>query len=98
MCWAWNEQKLAPPLGYGNGLMVWPYRNSLHFMQDQCLSLDQDYVPNLKKLFSEYHKNITSKLPWWKNLVAPHIKLRARMWEGFEIYVGLDNSLSGLRK
>jgi flavin-dependent dehydrogenase len=96
MCWAWDEQKLAPPLGYGNGLMVWPYRNSLHFMQDQCLRLDQDYVPNLKKLFSEYHKNITSKLPWWKNLVSPHAKLRARMWEGFEIYVGLDKKLRNM--
>ncbi len=93
MCWGWDEQKIAPPLGYGNGLMVWPYRNSLHFMQDQCLRTDQKIVPNLKKLFDEYHKNITSKLPWWKNLVAPRIKLRARMWEGFEIYVGLNSTL-----
>jgi electron transfer flavoprotein-quinone oxidoreductase len=96
MCWGWDEQKLAPPLGYGNGLMVWPYRNSLHFMQDQCLRLDQDYVPNLKKNFIEFHKNITSKLPWWRNLVAPQIKLRARIWEGFEIYVGLDKSLRNM--
>ena len=93
MCWGWDEQKIAPPLGYGNGLMVWPYRNSIHFMQDQCLRTDQKIVPNLKKLFDEYHKNITSKLPWWKNLVAPRIKLRARMWEGFEIYVGLNSNL-----
>jgi hypothetical protein len=93
MCWGWDEQKIAPPLGYGNGLMVWPYRKSLHFMQDQCLRIDQTIVPNLKKLFEEYHQNITSKLPWWKNLVAPRIKLRARMWEGFEIYVGLNPKL-----
>src|SRR5450756_2588696 len=33
-CWGWDEQRVAPPLGYGNGLMVWPYRNSLHFIQD----------------------------------------------------------------
>jgi hypothetical protein len=62
-------------------------------MQDQCLRTDQKIVPNLKKLFNEYHENITSKLPWWKNLVAPRIKLRARMWEGFEIYVGLNSKL-----
>lgn len=96
MCWGWDEQRIAPPLGYGNGLMVWPYRNSLHFMQDQCLRTDQKTVPNLKKLFDEYHENITSKLPWWKNLVAPRIKLRARMWEGFEIYVGLNSKLRNM--
>ena len=93
MCWGWDEQRISPPLGYGNGLMVWPYRNSLHFMQDQCLRLDHSRVPNLKKLFDIYHDNITSKLPWWKLLVAPRIKLRARMWEGFEIYVGLIDEL-----
>ena len=95
MCWAFDEQKIAPPLGYGNGLMVWPYRNSLHFMQDQCLKIG-DHVPNLKKLFDLYHKNIISKLNWWKNQVEPYIKLRARMWEGFEIYVGLDKKLKDL--
>jgi hypothetical protein len=93
MCWGWDEEKAAPPLGYGNGLMVWPYRRSLHFMQDQCLRLDEKVVPNLRKLFNIYHQNITSNLPWWKNLVAPRITLRARMWEGFEIYVGLNKSL-----
>ncbi len=93
MCWGWDEQKIAPPLGYGNGLMVWPYRNSLHFMQDQCLRMDKKSVPNLSKVFDEYHHNITSKLSWWKNLVAPRVKLRARMWEGFEIYVGLNRNL-----
>ncbi|MFX0072732.1 MAG: NAD(P)/FAD-dependent oxidoreductase [Candidatus Hermodarchaeota archaeon] len=93
MCWGFDEQKIAPPLGYGNGLMVWPYRNSLHFMQDQCLSLGKKGVPNMKKLFDMYHKNMTSKLPWWKYEVAPKIKLRARMWEGFEIYVGLNKKL-----
>ncbi len=96
MCWGWDEQKLAPPLGYGNGLMVWPYRKSLHFMQDQCLRTDQKSVPNLKKLFDEYHVNITSTLPWWKNKVAPRAKLRARMWEGFEIYVGLNKKLRNM--
>lgn len=25
-CWGWDEQMVAPPLGYGNGLMVWPYK------------------------------------------------------------------------
>ncbi|MFX0074829.1 MAG: NAD(P)/FAD-dependent oxidoreductase [Candidatus Hermodarchaeota archaeon] len=96
MCWGWDEQKIAPPLGYGNGLMVWPYRNSLHFMQDQCLRINDSYVPNLNKLFKEYHQNITDKLSWWKNLVEPHIKLRARMWAGFEIYVGLDSKLRNM--
>ncbi|MEW6554222.1 MAG: NAD(P)/FAD-dependent oxidoreductase [Actinomycetota bacterium] len=92
-CWAWDEQKLAPPLGQGNGLMVWPYRGSIHFMQDQCLRLSSGEVPNLRKLFKEYHDNITSKLPWWRDEVAPRIKLRARTWESFEIFVGLDREL-----
>ena len=91
-CWGWDEQKIAPPLGHGNGLMVWPYRNSIHFMQDQCLSLDEGKIPNLSKLFDIYHKNITN-ISWWKNEIAPFIKLRARLWEGFEIYVGLDKEL-----
>ncbi len=93
MCWGWDEQNIAPPLGYGNGLMVWPYRRSLHFMQDQCLSINNKIVANLKEKFDEYHNNITSKLSWWKNEVAPRIKLRARMWQGFEIYVGLNKNL-----
>ena len=92
-CWGWDEQKIAPPLGHGNGLMVWPYRNSLHFMQDQCLRNENGVVYNLKKSLKEYHDNITSKLPWWRDDIAPRIKLRARMWEGFEIYVGLDKKL-----
>jgi electron transfer flavoprotein-quinone oxidoreductase len=93
MCWGWDEQKAAPPLGYGNGLMVWPYRNSLHFMQDQCLRLDNKKVPNLRKLFDIYHYNITSQLPWWRDVVKPRIDLRARMWEGFEIYIGLHKEI-----
>jgi electron transfer flavoprotein-quinone oxidoreductase len=92
-CWGWDEQKVAPPLGQGNGLMVWPYRGSIHFMQDQCLRLKDGGVPNLKKLFGEYHDNITTRLPWWRDEIAPRIKLRARMWEGFEIFVGLDSEL-----
>jgi len=96
MCWGWDEQRIAPPLGYGNGLMVWPYRNSLHFMQDQCLRLEKGKVPNLNKLFKEYHSNITQKLPWWQNLVEPRAKLRARMWDGFEIYVGLNEKLRNM--
>ncbi len=95
MCWAWDELKISPPLGYGNGLMVWPYRNSLHFMQDQCLKIGNK-VQNLKRMFDIYHQNITSNLDWWKDEVAPFIKLRARMWEGFEIYVGLDDNLRKL--
>ena len=91
-CWGWDEQKIAPPLGHGNGLMIWPYRNSIHFMQDQCLSLGEGKIPNLNKLFDIYHKNIT-KISWWKNEIAPFSKLRARLWEGFEIYVGLDKKL-----
>ncbi|MBD3256031.1 MAG: FAD-dependent oxidoreductase, partial [Candidatus Lokiarchaeota archaeon] len=93
MCWGWDEQKVAPPLGYGNGLMVWPYRESLHFMQDQCLMLKDKRVPNLKRNFETYHDNITTKLPWWRDEIAPRIKLRARLWQGFEIYVGLDEKL-----
>ncbi|MFX1281863.1 MAG: NAD(P)/FAD-dependent oxidoreductase, partial [Promethearchaeota archaeon] len=96
MCWGWDEQRIAPPLGYGNGLMVWPYRNSLHFMQDQCLRMNGGPVPNLKKAFKEYHGNITQNLPWWKDLVAPRAKLRARMWDGFEIYVGLNKKLRNM--
>ena len=92
-CWAWDEQKLAPPLGFGNGLMVWPYRKSVHFIQDQCLRMDQGSVPYLRKLFEEYHRNITTKLPWWREDIAPHVTPRARLWEGFEIYVGLDERL-----
>jgi len=92
-CWGWDEQKIAPPLGYGNGLMVWPYRNSLHFMQDQCLGKDDGPVFNLKRSFKIYHEAITSKLPWWRDDVAPRIKLRAKMWEGFEIFVGLNKTL-----
>jgi flavin-dependent dehydrogenase len=96
MCWGWDEQKIAPPLGHGNGLMVWPYRNSLHFMQDQSLSKNGSYVPNLKKLFQIYHKNITTKLSWWRDQVEAHAQLRARMWSGFEIYVGLDKKLRAM--
>ena len=94
--WGWDEQRIAPPLGHGNGLMVWPYRESLHFMQDQCLRLDEGRVVNLKKAFDEYHANVTSKLPWWADDIAPHITLRARMWEGFEIFVGLDDKLAAM--
>jgi flavin-dependent dehydrogenase len=95
-CWGWDEQRIAPPLGHGNGLMVWPYRESLHFMQDQCLRLDNRRVVNLKKAFDEYHANVTSKLPWWTDQVAPHVTLRARMWEGFEIFVGLSDELNAM--
>ena len=48
------------------------------------------------KEYKEYHNNITLKLPWWKNLVAPRVKLRARMWAGFEIYVGLNKKLRNM--
>ncbi|NVM17471.1 MAG: NAD(P)/FAD-dependent oxidoreductase [Candidatus Lokiarchaeota archaeon] len=96
MCWGWDEQRIAPPLGHGNGLMVWPYRNSLHFMQDQCLRINNSHVPNLPKLFKEYHRNITEKLAWWRDMVEPHIELRARMWAGFEIYVGLNKELRNM--
>lgn len=92
-CWGWDEQKIAPPLGHGNGLMVWPYRNSIHFMQDHCLRLDGGKIPNLRKRVKEYHDNITTKLPWWRDEVAPKSTVRARMWEGFEIFVGLDPNL-----
>ncbi|TFG25403.1 MAG: NAD(P)/FAD-dependent oxidoreductase [Promethearchaeota archaeon] len=95
MCWAWDELKISPPLGHGNGLMVWPYRDSLHFMQDQCLKIEGK-VPNLRKLFDMYHDKITTNLDWWRDEVAPFIKLRARMWEGFEIYVGLDDKLRNM--
>lgn len=91
-CWGWDEQRIAPPLGYGNGLMVWPYRESLHFMQDQCLMTDAGKSPGLSD-FEEYHRNVTERLPWWRDEVMPHARLRARMWDGFEIYVGLDPEL-----
>lgn len=95
-CWGWDEQRVAPPLGYGNGLMVWPYRESLHFIQDQCLKTDRRGSPGIKDEFDEYHDNITSKLPWWRDEVAPLIELRARMWDAFEIYVGLDEGLRAM--
>jgi flavin-dependent dehydrogenase len=95
-CWGWDEQRIAPPLGHGNGLMVWPYRESLHFMQDQCLRLDAGKVVKLKKAFDEYHSRITTRLPWWVEEVAPNARLRARMWEGFEIFVGLDDELAAM--
>ncbi|MGC9325774.1 MAG: NAD(P)/FAD-dependent oxidoreductase [Desulfomonilia bacterium] len=95
-CWGWDEQNCAPPLGHGNGLMVWPYRKSIHYMHDQCLRMDTSSVPNLKKKLAEYHRNITSKLPWWKEDVEPHASLRAHMWEGFEIFVGLNENLRSM--
>ena len=95
-CWGWDEQRCAPPLGHGNGLMVWPYRDSIHYMHDQCLRMDFSNVPNLRKMLAEYHDNITSKLPWWKEDVAPHARLRAHMWEGFEIFVGLNQELRSM--
>jgi len=91
--WGWDEQDLAPPLGYGNGLMVWPYGKSLHFMQDQCLAMDDGTVQNLKKRFETYHKNVTGKLPWWSGEVAERVELRAHTWQCFEIFVGLDDEL-----
>lgn len=95
-CWGFDEQKIAPPLGHGNGLMSWPYKNSIHWMQDQCLALDDGQVPNLRRLFDEYHENITTQLPWWRDEIAPNVRLRARMWEGFGIYVGLDDKLRNM--
>ncbi len=95
-CWGWDEQKIAPPLGHGNGMMVWPYRNSLHLMQDQCLRNDKGPVYNVKKNLNDYHEKITATLPWWRDEVAPLTKLRARMWDGFEIYVGLSDRLRNL--
>jgi len=95
-CWGFDEMKIAPPLGHGNGLMAWPYRNSIHWMQDQCLALDDGQVPNLRRLFDEYHENITTQLPWWRDEIAPSVRLRARMWEGFGIYVGLDDKLRNM--
>ena len=95
-CWGFDEMKIAPPLGHGNGLMSWPYRNSIHWMQDQCLAMNDGQVPNLRRLFDEYHENITTQLPWWRDEIAPGAKLRARMWEGFEIFVGLDDKLRNM--
>jgi flavin-dependent dehydrogenase len=95
-CWGFDEMKIAPPLGHGNGLMSWPYRNSIHWMQDQCLAMNDGQVPNLRLLFDEYHENITTQLPWWRDEIAPIAKLRARMWEGFEIFVGLDDRLRNM--
>jgi len=91
--WGWDEQDLAPPLGYGNGLMVWPYGKSLHFMQDQCLAKDDGTVQNLKKRFETYHENVTGKLLWWKDDVEDKTELRAHTWQCFEIFVGLDDEL-----
>jgi hypothetical protein len=58
--------------------------------------MDFSNVPNLRKMLAEYHDNITSKLPWWKEDVAPHARLRAHMWEGFEIFVGLNQELRSM--
>lgn len=92
-CWGWDEQKIAPPLGHGNGLMVWPYSDSLHLMQDQCLRNDDGPVYNLVGALKGYHEKITKNLPWWRDEIEPKAKLRARMWDGFEIFVGLDERL-----
>ncbi|MBN1881280.1 MAG: NAD(P)/FAD-dependent oxidoreductase [Deltaproteobacteria bacterium] len=94
--WAWDEQNMAPPLGYGNGLMVWPYGESLHFMQDQCLAMDDGTVQNLKKRFETYHKNVVEKLPWWRDDVEAKAELRAHTWQCFEIFVGLDDELRAM--
>jgi flavin-dependent dehydrogenase len=91
-CWGWDEQRIAPPLGHGNGLMVWPYRESLHFIQDQCLDGGAGKTPGLRD-FEEYHRNITEGLPWWRDEVMPRARLRARMWDTFEIYVGFSPEL-----
>ncbi|MFH2064402.1 MAG: NAD(P)/FAD-dependent oxidoreductase [Pseudomonadota bacterium] len=95
-CWGWDEQKIAPPLGHGNGLMVWPYGDSLHLMQDQCLRNDDGPVYNLAAALKGYHEKITANLPWWKNEIEPRITLRARMWDGFEIFVGLNEQLRNM--
>ena len=58
--------------------------------------MDDGRAPGLRKLFDEYHENITTQLPWWRDEVAPHIKLRARMFEGFEIFVGIDERLRNM--
>ena len=94
--WGWDEQKIAPPLGHGNGLMLFPYRESIHAMQDQCLRTDHEEVPNLKKLLEEYHENMTTRLRWWKEEVAPYVKLRARLWDGMTIFVGLNERLRNM--
>jgi len=95
-CWGWDEQRIAPPLGYGNGLMVWPYRSSIHWIQDECVALSGGEVPNLVRDFEEYHRNITTRLPWWSTEVAPRVTLRARMFDTFEIYVGIDEKLRNM--
>jgi electron transfer flavoprotein-quinone oxidoreductase len=95
-CWGWDEQKIAPPLGHGNGLMVWPYSDSLHLMQDQCLRNDDGPVYNLVSSLKGYHEKITTNLPWWRDEIAPKARLRARMWDGFEIFVGLDERLRNM--
>ncbi len=95
-CWGWDEQKIAPPLGHGNGLMVWPYSDSLHLMQDQCLRKDDGPVYNLAGALRGYHEKITTNLPWWRDEIAPKVRLRARMWDGFEIFVGLDKRLRNM--
>ncbi len=95
-CWGWDEQKIAPPLGHGNGLMVWPYRDSLHLMQDQCLRNDEGPVYNVASDLKKYHEKITAGLPWWRDEVAPLTRLRAHMWDGFEIFVGLNERLRNM--
>ncbi|MBK5093446.1 MAG: NAD(P)/FAD-dependent oxidoreductase [Actinobacteria bacterium] len=95
-CWGWDEQGLAPPLGYGNGLMVWPYRGSIHWIQDECVRISDGQTPNLVKDFEGYHRNITSQLPWWREEVAPRVSLRAHIFDTFEIYVGLDERLRNM--
>ncbi|RPJ77582.1 MAG: hypothetical protein EHJ94_10705 [Deltaproteobacteria bacterium] len=73
--------------------MVWPYSDSLHLMQDQCLRNDDGPVYNLVGALKGYHEKITKNLPWWRDEIEPKAKLRARMWDGFEIFVGLDERL-----
>jgi flavin-dependent dehydrogenase len=96
--WAWDENKIAPPLGHGNGLMIFPYNNSFHYMQDQCLRTAEageplegaNHVPNLRRLLDEYHDALTSKWLRWKNEIAPRVeRLRGLIYDTMEIYVGL---------
>ena len=53
-------------------------------------------MPELKDSSRSTTSNITTELPWWREEVVPACKLRARMWEGFEIFVGLDDELRGM--
>jgi electron transfer flavoprotein-quinone oxidoreductase len=98
--WGWDENNIAPRLGYGDGVHIFHYRDSIHLMQDECLRYAEageprigpdGKVPNLRKLLDEHRINLTTKFPRWRDEIAPSVKeLRGVIYDTMEINVGLN--------